>query len=160
MIIGKRILIACLILFCCARAGKAQRPKPNNSDRCTVIVMDLTGKSIDEIRSAVEVNLGSFDTVISEGELTERTFRLPKTKLFVTARVSYDDETMASEKGPDSMFLELYVSAKPKPSILRSLVYAHAELPAGDFDVARVVTLARAAGRKQMLVMECRKHIR
>ena len=157
MIIAKRTLVACLLLSCCLRAGKAQ---PNNSDRCTVVVMDATGKSIDEIGSAVEVNLGSFDTVISEGELTERTFRLPKTKLFVTARVSYDDETMASEKGPDSMFLELFVSAKPKPTILRSLVYAHAELPSADFDVARVVALARAAGRTQVIVMECRKHIR
>ena len=157
MIIARRILIVCLLLSCCVPAAKAQ---PNDSDRCTVIAVDVTGKSVEEIRSAAEVNLSSFDTVISEGELTERTFRLPKTKLFVTARVSYDDETMASEKGPESMFLELFVSAKPKPTILRSLVYAHAELPSADFDVARVVALARAAGRTQVIVMECRKHTR
>jgi len=53
--------------------------------------------------------LGSFATVIAEEELT-KAFRLPRTGLFIVASVFYTDESMASEKGADSISLELALS--------------------------------------------------
>jgi hypothetical protein len=151
-----RLLCLCLILF----SSTSVAAQTNNSDRCQVAVLDLTGKNAEDIRSVSPLELGAFDTVVYEGEVTTRAFRLPGTKLFIVASVSYDDETLATEKGADSVSFELTISTRRKRDVQRSLVFAHAEMPLNGFDVGRVSTMVRAGGRKQLVIMECRVHKR
>jgi hypothetical protein len=155
----KRIF-CCLLLMSCGSVSVAQA---QNSDRCNVAVLDVTGLSADEIKSAGTnrtKQLGTFDTVIGEGEVTTKVYRLPKTRLFLIANVSYDDETLASTKGADSVSLELTVSTRRTRDLLRSLIFADTEVPLNGFDVGRVSTMVRASGRKQFVIMECRAHQR
>jgi hypothetical protein len=130
------------------------------SDRCHVVAMDVTGKRASTIESANSRELGVFDTVAGEEELTTRTYRLPNSKLYVIASVWYTDESLGSTKGADSISLQLTISPRPKRDILRSKIYADAELPVNGFDVARVTTLVNAKPRRWLIVMECRQHVR
>ena len=143
----KMLCLSCLLV--CASATFAQSA---NSDRCVVTVADPQTKKSAE--------LGSFQTVIAEEELTTSAFRLPRTGLFVVASVFYTDESMASEKGRDSVSLELALSKGKQRDVLHSLSWAEAEMPLSTFDVGRVTMLIRANGRSQLVVMECRKAVR
>jgi hypothetical protein len=141
----------CLIflLFLCATPTFAQS---GNSDRCEVAIVDIKTKKSTE--------LGTFTTVIAEEELTTRAFRLPHTKFFIVASVFYTDESMASEKGADSVSLELALSSSRKRNVLRSLSWAEAEMPLNGFDVGRVTMLVKVNGRPQLVLMECKKEVR
>lgn len=83
-----------------------------NSDRCKVWLLDITGSTQAQIATLPVKELGTFDTVIAEEERTVRTYRLPQSKLFIVASVWHTDESMASEKGRDSISLQLLVSAE------------------------------------------------
>ena len=87
----KSICIVCLIVLSASVALAQAR----NSDRCEVAVSATNPKD-----NAV---LGKFTTVLGEEELTTKAFRLPGTRLFIVASVFYTDESMASEKGSDSV---------------------------------------------------------
>jgi hypothetical protein len=111
-----------------------------NSDRCEVVLTDVnTGKS---------TGLGTFTTVIAEEQLTTRVFRLPGTMLYIVAGVFYPDESMGSERGADSMSLELSLSRGQKRDVVRSLSWAEAEMPLNGFDVGRVSLMVRINGPK------------
>ena len=84
----------------------------SNSDRCTVTAADMQTKKSAE--------LGSFATVIAEEELTTRAFRVPHTGFFIVASVFYTDESFASEKGADSISLELALSRGKQRDVLGS----------------------------------------
>jgi len=124
----------------------------SNADRCVVIVADMQTKKSTE--------LGSFPTVLAEEELTTKAFRLPRTRLFIIASVFYTDESMASEKGFDSISLELVLSRGKQRDVLRSLSWAEAEMPLSTFDVGRVTMLIKVNGRAQLVLMECKKGVR
>jgi len=135
------------------------------SDRCTVGVVDLTGiRSVDRDNESAPKpktkELGSFDTVIGEEELTTRSFRLPQTKLYVVASVWYTDESMAGEDSQDSVSLQLTISTAPKRDVLASLQFAEAEVLVKNFDVARVSTTYKTPRRSFYIIMECRKNTR
>ncbi|HYV25296.1 MAG TPA: hypothetical protein VE969_08660 [Pyrinomonadaceae bacterium] len=144
----KIIYVMCLILFSASIAlGQAR-----NSDRCEVAVAATNPKE--------NVPLGKFTTVLGEEELTTKAFRLPGTRLFVVASVFYTDESMASEKGSDSVMLELALSTGQKRDVLHSLSWAEAEMQLHDFEVGRVMMLVKSGGRPQLVIMECRKDVR
>jgi len=133
------------------------------SDRCTVAVVEITGKKLSDLDSDRSPNLkqkelGTFDTVIGEEELTTRSYRLPKTKLFVVASVWYTDESMAGASGRDSMSLQLEISRTSKHQIPSALQFAEAEVLSFHFEVARVTTIFKTQQRSFYIVMECRKH--
>ncbi len=136
-------------LFLCASTTFAQS---SNADRCTVAAADVQTKKSTE--------LGSFSTIIAEEELTTKAFRLPRTRLFIIASVFYTDESMASEKGQDSISLELALSRGKQRDVLGSLSWAEAEMPLSTFDVGRVTMLIKVNARAQLVVMECRKDVR
>lgn len=127
------------------------------SDRCAVYVAGVTGKKAADAKFSNPTELGTFDTKAAEEELTTRTYRLPNTKLFVIASVWYTDESLASTKGADSVSLQLMIARRPARDVLRSLVYADAEVPVVGFDVARVTTFVKTGKRTQVLIMECRQ---
>jgi hypothetical protein len=143
---NNRFCFLVLLIFLCAPSILAQSAY---SDRCEVASADLKTKKNTE--------LGTFNTVIAEEELTTRAFKLPHTNLFIVASVFYTDESMASEKGPDSMSLELALSRSRKRNVLRSLSWAEAEIPLNGFDVGRVSMLVKVNGRPQLVIMECKK---
>ena len=67
---------------------------------------------------------------------------------------------MASERGADSVSLELTLSRGRKRDVLHSLSWAEAEMPLNGFDVGRVSMMVRVNSRLKMVVMECRKNVR
>jgi len=123
-----------------------------NSDRCEVGIANL--------KTQKTVMLGTFTTTLGEEELTTKAFRLPHSNLFIVASVFYTDESLASEKGADSILLELLLSSTVKRNILRSRGSAEAEIPLNGFDVGRVSMLIRARGHPELVIMECRKAVR
>src|SRR4051812_319701 len=131
----KRLYFACFIVLACTCSTLAQS---GNADRCQVALAD--------VRPQKSTELGTFTTVIAEEELTTRAFRLPGTKLYVVASVFYTDESMASERGADSVSLELTLSRGRKRDVLRSLSWAEAEMPLNGFDVGRVSMIVRVDG--------------
>ena len=137
------------LLLLCVQSTLAQS---GNSDRCELAIADM--------RTRKGTELGTFTTVIAEEELTTRTFRLPRTNLFIVASVFYTDESMASKKGADSVSLELALSRNRKRNVLRSLSWAEAEMPLNSFDVGRVTMLVKVNGRPQLVLMECKKDVR
>jgi len=141
-----KILCFGCVLFLCASTAFAQK---TYSDRCMVAVGDFHTKK--------SVELGSFSTVIAEEELTTQAFKLPRTALFIVASVFYTDESMASRKGKDSIWLELALSRGKQRDVWASLSWAEAEMPLSSFDVGRVSMLIKVNGRSQIVVMECKK---
>jgi hypothetical protein len=113
-----------------------------------------------DVKAGKVTGLGTFTTVIAEEELTTRAFQLPGTKLYVVASVFYTDESLASERGADSVSLELTLSRGRRRDVLRSLSWAEAEMPTDGFDVGRVGMIVRANGHPKMVLMECRKDVR
>ena len=88
-----RLLTASILLFLFAGAGFAQT---DYSDRCHVYVASVTGRKASQAKFSELKELGTFDTVSGEEELTMRSYRLPGSKLFVIASVWYTDESLAS----------------------------------------------------------------
>jgi len=113
-----------------------------------------------DVKTRTSTELGTFNTVIGEEELTTRVFRLPRTKLYIIAGVFYTDESMASGSGADSISLELSLSRGQKRDVLRSLKWAGAEMPLNGFDVGRVSLIVGVSGHPKMVLMECRKQVR
>lgn len=144
----KSICLLCLIVLSASVALAQAR----NSDRCEVGVSATNPKG--------NVILGKFTTVIAEEELTTKAFPLPGTRLFIVASVFYTDESMASEKGSDSVMLELALSAGQKRDVLHSLSWAEAEMQLHDFEVGRVTMLVKSGGSPRLVIMECRKDVR
>ena len=156
------ILAALLLIFC---AGNVFAQEIRYADRCTVGVADVTGIKTSDLENNNAPNLkmkelGTFDTVIYEEELTTKSFRLPNTKLYVVASVWYTDESMAGENSQDSVSLQLTISPTPKRDILSGLQFAEAEVLSKNFEVARVTTIYKLRRRSFYIVMECRKHTR
>jgi hypothetical protein len=160
---ARKIILAIPLLIVCAGCIFAQGIR--YADRCTVGVADVTGiKTSDrENDTAPKLKfkeLGTFDTIIYEEELTTKSFRLPNTKLYVVASVWYTDESMAGENSQDSVSLQLTISPTPKRDILSGLQFAEAEVLSKNFEVARITTIYKLRRRSFYFVMECRKHTR
>jgi hypothetical protein len=143
----KAFILKCLLVLC-ASTTFAQ----SNSDHCVV--------SSGDVQTRKSAMLGSFNTIVGEEELTTKAFKLPNSTFFIVASVFYTDESMASEKGSDSVSLELALSKAKQRDVLGSLSWAEAEMPLSAFDVGRVSMLIKVNGRAQLVVMECKKDVR
>ena len=143
-----KLLFSFVAILTCPWAMFAQNP---NYDRCEVGVTTI-GRQ--ETRS-----LGAFETAIGEEERTIKAFALPGTKLFVVASVFYTDESIASQQGSDSVSLELTLSHNRQRNALRSLKFADAEMPIS-VEVGRVTMLIKVNHKRQLVIMECRRHSR
>lgn len=140
-----------------------------DSHRCTVVVADISKvKSLDSDNEDFEDDspeiksqeIGKFDTVIGEEELIVKSFKLPDTKLFVTASVFYTDESMAGKDSQDSMSLEIMISSKPERNALSAINFAESEVLSKNFEVARASTIYKTGKKKFMIIMECRANTR
>ena len=123
----------------------------NDPMRCAISVYQLNRAEYGHLIKSVE-----FIPKMGEEELTNKTLRLPGSRLFVTASVFPTDESMASAQGPDSIRLGLAVSRKKLPQAFGASNNAIAEATLYEaFDTARVETNT-FGGRKHLVVrLEC-----
>lgn len=123
----------------------------NDPIRCAISVYQLNREEDGHLIRSVE-----FIPKMDEEELTNRTLRLPGSRLFVIASVFPTDESMASAHGPDSIRLGLAVSRKKLPQAFDASNNAIAEATLYEaFDSARVETNTYG-GRKHLVVrLEC-----
>jgi hypothetical protein len=158
----KTVFSALLLVFL---LGSVFAQETKYSDRCTVGLVDVTGMRSGDLenessRKLKTKELGSFDTVIYEEELTTKSFRLPKTRLYIIASVWYTDESMAGDDSQDSVSLQLTISPTPKRDVLSGVQFAEAEVLSKNFEVSRVSTIYKTQRRSFYIIMECRKHTR
>lgn len=160
-------LLAALAAFSAAGAANAQEAR---GDLCRVYVVDVakTLKAEREHRerydierkeralAAALITLSEFSTVIGEEELTTKTYRFPKSRLYITASVFYTDESMASEVGSDSVMLSVAISRGRLREAFTAENNAVAELTAR-FDTARVTKRVRVGGRLYVLELLCNR---
>ena len=97
-----------------------------------------------------------FSPLTGEEELTNNVFRIPGTRLLVTASVFYTDESMVSNVGQDSMKLGLAVSNQRWNQAFASPNNAVAEVTLHSFDTARVKTNIWSGSRRLLVGMECK----
>ena len=161
-------LVPLFLLLIAAPSAEGQ----SASDDCHVYAVDVVTaqKAFERFQStgddakdskALEAGttiLGTFSTKVAEEALTTKTYRLPGSRLIVTASVFYTDESMASASGRDSILLAVAIAAKAQPDATAALNNAVAEASYDDhFAVARVKRLAIIEGRRWLVGLECRK---
>jgi hypothetical protein len=117
-------------------------------DQCQVYVADMASKRI--------LKTVQFTPLTGEEELTNKVFRIPGTKLMVTASVFYTDESMASSAGQDSIKLALAVSNRSWPQAFVSPNNAVTEVTLKTFDTARVETNIHSGSSRLLVGMECK----
>ncbi len=116
--------------------------------QCEVYVADMASRRI--------LKTVKFRPLTGEEELTNRVFRIPATRLMVTASVFYTDESMASKAGADSMQLALAVSNHSWSQAFASPNNAVTEITLSTFDTARVETNVRSGSSRLLIGMECK----
>ena len=159
-----------LVLVLLASGVSAQ----TRGDSCHVYVVDIAkakralstaDKAEGDAAIAKALSMGQtifpeFMPTLGEEELTTKHYPFPGSTQVITASVFYTDESMASEKGSDSVMLELALSTGQKRDVLHSLSWAEAEIQLNDFEVGRVTMLVKSGGRPRLVIMECRKDVR
>ncbi len=145
-----RLVVLLSVLLLPTTSGAFAQAK--YKDHCEVIVAD--------VQSGGVLKFVTFNPEVYEEELTNKTFRIPRTRLIVTASVFYTDESMASRHGADSVRLGLAISAKAWPSAFASPNNAVAELTSATFDTAQVYTTRFVTGRRLLILMECQQGAR
>lgn len=139
-------------------------------DACHVYLIDqkIAEKAFDKLDQAKDQKeqialmsegvtiLGQFSTVHGEEELTTKTFRIPRSRLIITASVFYTDETLPTKHGGESMLLALAVGYRPQESALDAQNNAVAEIPDSlDLDIARVKRNITVRGRSYLVGLQC-----
>lgn len=136
-----------LMIFMSAGATCAQ---DNGPVRCVVTLYRFHQSEDAKLIKSVE-----FAPKMGEEELTNKSFRLPGSKLFVIASVFPTDESMHSAKGADSVRLGLGVwpiSAVNAFDISNSAV---AEVTLHTFDTARVERRVDVRRQQMLARLEC-----
>lgn len=99
-------------------------------DVCHVYIVDgaKAEKGIkthnEKLQKDSEIDFPPFTTTIGEEEETIKSYHIPKTKLFIFARVFYTDESTFG----DSITLSIAISPKAKPSELSNTTNALSEV--------------------------------
>jgi hypothetical protein len=169
----KRIILTGLLALLSSVAAAAQaRPQTRpTGDACHVYVVDVKKaekffeeysekggraalpQTAAEAAAAGETVFPEFYTNVGEEELTSKTYRFPGSKLFITARVFYTDESMPAE----SMLVGVGVSEKEQHEDMWLENMAVAEVSYNDeTDIVRAKQRLRVGGRPYLVGVECR----
>jgi hypothetical protein len=105
-------------------------------------------------------DLGSFDATVALDEQTTRVFRLPRTRLSVTATVLYESEDPYASKEIGRVVAALSVARKAAASGIDDLNNAVAEVPAGGFGSVRVSKNVLGKDGLLIVILECKKGAR
>lgn len=156
----KFLLRASLLLAMCGPATGQ-----GHGDTCHVYVIDsekarkawdAPGPTDEKAVAEAVTTFPEFRTVAGEEELTTKTYRFPRGRLFITASVFYTDEMMASSESADSVLLGILVAPKPRRDALSERGAAIAELTSRGADTARVKQFVTVGGRAYLVGLECR----
>ena len=167
----KRLFAALLAALAAAGAAPAQAPARADGDLCHVYVVDVlkarqareeyrdTGDPGRDMKAlaASQVIFPEFRTVRGEEELTTKTYRFPRSRLFITAAVFYTDESMASAAGNDSILLGIAVSGSALKDVFDVENNAVAELTSAGADAARVKKYVRVGRRLYLVGLQCNR---
>jgi hypothetical protein len=173
----KYLVLTVVFLLLAASLTPSQIPRPE-SDRCHVYVVDvlLSLKARKELENAKDSELRKieekyksvettfpFEAAVSEETQTTRHFAFPNSKLFITATVYYTDEMMASETGPDSITLGVFVSPdKPVSALgLENVGNAVADIAYNALtSKVRVKHYVKVNDKEFLVGLECESRIR
>ena len=142
----KSLVLSLLLLLLPAALAVGQETSPV---RCAMTLYRLRGEEWKLIKSA------EFVPTIGEEELTNRSLRLPGSRLFLAASVFPTDESMHSAKGADSLKLGLVISRKTRVNAFDVANNAVAEVTLGVLDTARVERTIYVRRRLMLTRLEC-----
>jgi hypothetical protein len=163
----RRIVLANIIVLLILSVVPAQTRK----DACHVYVVDValgrkafegfpeTGNSVPDQKalSVGQTVFPEFHPMIGEEELTTKTYRFPKSSLFITASVYYTDESMASAEGADSMLVGVVISPKRQRDAISAENNAVSEVTDNDLlNTVRAKKYVKVNGRLYLVGVECR----
>jgi hypothetical protein len=98
--------------------------------RCTVGTQlasskgDILSIQLDSIKT-----LGSFEAIPENDKSFSHVYAVPRTKLYVTAAVSYSKTLLGSENDPDFLNMRLLVVRHRRDNVSQALAFAEAEIP-------------------------------
>jgi hypothetical protein len=142
----KPFVLSLLFLLLPAVATVGQETGPV---RCVISIYRLRGEHWKLIKSV------EFVPTMSEEELTNKSFRLPGSKLRLVASVFPTDESMHSANGADSLKLGLGVSRKLGVNAFDIANNAVAEVTLSVLDTARVERTIYVGHRLMLTRLEC-----
>jgi hypothetical protein len=142
----KSLVLSLLFLLLPAVAAVGQDTSPV---RCVITLYRLRGEDWKLIKSV------EFVPMMREEELTNKSFRLPGSRLFLVASVFPTDESMHSAKGADSLKLGLGVSRKSGVNAFDIANNAVAEVTLSVLDTARVERTVHVGRRLMLTRLEC-----
>ena len=140
------LILSLVLLWVPATAVIAQDTSPV---RCVITLYRLRG---EEWKLAKSVE---FEPKMAEEELTNKSFRLPASRLFLLASVFPTDESMHSAKGADSLKLGLGVSRTSSVNAFDIPNNAVAEVTLGVLDTARVERTIYLRRHLMLTRLEC-----
>jgi hypothetical protein len=134
---------------------QAEFPK----DECVISVREYrNAKSLDSKKSkASNKEIGKFIPNNSEGEVTQRRFRIPNSKLFAFANVYYDDNMLYDGYPHAAIAITLAVSRNRKLSPLSVISIGTVHAQYEDFAQISVLVLARSRNKLFDVCMICRR---
>lgn len=136
------LVLGCFIVLMISSSGNAQNSRIHH---CKVGVADATRKLVGY----------EFEAVIGDWHRTTKAYRLPGTKLFVVASVTYSENNSFAVPGPESTLLELQVSERPKRDHMKSIAFAHTETRFNQKDTTFLQLLYRRNGRPLFIGIQC-----
>ena len=133
-----------LLLLAVSAAGQDTNPV-----RCVVTLYRLRGEEWKLIKSV------EFLPKMGEEELTNKSVRLPDSRLLLFASVFPTDESMNSAKGADSLKLGLAVARKSGVNAFDVTNNAVAEVTFSALDTVRVERTLYVGRRRMLTRLEC-----
>ena len=156
------IIIAVFTVLGFAATTQAQ------GDVCHVYVVDSAlaerfrnapEKEQARLAKAAETIFPEFHPTIGEEELTTKTYRFPRSNLFITASVFYTDESLRSVKSADSINVAVVVSTRRLREALSADNNAVAETTyTGDPITIQARKFVRVNKRLYVVGIECHCH--
>lgn len=135
------------------------------TDRCDVTAQrahSIRGNEFT-VRTNSAFDVGTFTVTVAKDTTFSKVFRLPATRLFVEATLSYDSHILGSDKHPDFANMGLIVSRTKRTNYAMALAHAEADIPFKAFgseaiDYSTVTAWVKLIGRSMIVVyMRCRR---
>jgi len=149
----RRILFLSVILS--ALCGVAR----GEIHRCVVGLQKGVSNRPDEVSIDLNsrIEIGSFDVTVAKNTDNLKVYRLPGTKLFVSATVYYEDHILGSEQHPDFVNMRIFVSPQKRDDFLTAVAYAETQVPfrafgSDPYDSSTVTAVLRRQGRSFTMV--------
>lgn len=144
----KKTIIICLFIAFWLSDVFAQSKNANHY--CEVSIVDFS--------TDTGAKLGTFNTLVEREKKTQKSYKLPGTKLFVTVMVTYEAENpFSKDPSPTDVYLVLAVGKRKYPNLELKPGIATAEIPLKYFEIARVKMNYMGKSQLAIVSLECKK---